>query len=307
MGGSILFTSSGTFSPSVYGLTTGKFINYIIIGGGGAGQSIGCFKAFTFNGTSASERNSFVLNSGGSNGGTSSIGSYVSATGGSTSTKTGSSYYYFCPDSFNKDNYSLSDIYGGSGAGGWVPGKIFNSYQSGYSPTAVSSSTSLLPSYINALTYDGQKFLYMHSFGGSSSGDMGSIVAYNPSTNNASTYGGGTPNPYNLIQNAGTSHQGSDGIGYGSGGGGCENIHSYDSGSNRYYTAGKGGSSGQFKQGSFKLTSTNDIAITIGAGGKPHTTMGSPFTSVTALASGDTNYWQSGRIGTQGAAMLFWD
>ena len=155
MGGSILFTSSGTFSPSIYGLTTGKFINYIIIGGGGAGESIGSFSKFTFNGTATSERNSFVLNSGGSNGGTSSIGSYVSATGGSTSTKTGSSPYYFCPDSFKKDNYESSNIYGGSGAGGWVPGKIFNSYQFGYSPKGISSSNSSLPSYIDPLSYDG--------------------------------------------------------------------------------------------------------------------------------------------------------
>lgn len=307
MGGSILFTSSGTFSPSIYGLTTGKFINYIIIGGGGAGQGIGCFSSFTFNGTAVSRRYSFVLNSGGSNGGTSSIGSYVSATGGSTATKTGSSYSDFYPSSFNDNTYTYENVYGGSGAGGWVPGKIFNSYQSGYSSTAVASSTSSLPSYINALTYDGQKFLYMHSYGGSAGGDMGSIVAYNPSTNNVSTYGGGTPNPYNLTQNAGTQNQGSDGIGYGAGGGGCSYIRTlyYDS-SAEDYAAGKGGSSGQFKQGSFRLTSTNDIAITIGAGGKPHTTMGSPFTSATKYNTG-SNYQQYGRIGTQGAAMLFWD
>lgn len=302
MGGSILFTSSGTFSPSVYGLTTGKFINYIIIGGGGAGQSIGCFSAFTFNGTKVSRRYSFVLNSGGSNGGTSSIGSYVSATGGSTATKTGSSHNNFYPSSFNEKTYTHENIYGGSGAGGWVPGKIFNSYQSGYSPRAISSSDSELPSYIEPLTYNGQKFLYIYSNQGAA------ITVCNPQTNNFSTYGEGTPNPYNLTQNAGTQNQGSDGVGYGAGGGGCSYIKVlYYDGNAVDYAAGKGGSSGQFKQGSFKLTSTNDIAITIGAGGKPHTTMGSPFTSATALNSGNTSYWQSGRIGTQGAAMLFWD
>ena len=88
MGGSILFTSNATFSPSVYGLTTGKFINYIIIGGGGAGGSIGSYSSCVYNGSTHNSYYTYLLNSGGSNGGSSSIGSYVSAIGGITPTTT---------------------------------------------------------------------------------------------------------------------------------------------------------------------------------------------------------------------------
>lgn len=86
MGGSILFTQSATFSPSIYGLTTGKFINYIIIGGGGAGESVG---TYYISGNSSVEKMS--LNSGGTNGGASSIGSYITAQGGKTTISGGTS------------------------------------------------------------------------------------------------------------------------------------------------------------------------------------------------------------------------
>lgn len=297
MGGSILFTQSATFSPSVYGLTTGKFINYIIIGGGGAGGSTGTFSKYTYNGSAHSDgHTTFQLNSGGSNGGTSSIGSYISASGGKTPVNTGTSYTSFYPIGWDSSREDYA--YGGVGAGGWIPGKIFNAYQEGGQPF-FSSTSSNLPDYVDVYDHGGQKIALINT---SKYAEGGWCAVTYPSENvlKSASGVGGSPNPYNLTQNAGTSNEGSDGIGYGAGGGGQGNI--YDS-RREYSCATQGGSSGQFKQGSFKLTSTADIAITVGAGGTPHTTMGSPFTALTAVS----NTVKKGRIGTHGAVMLFWD
>lgn len=135
---------------------------------------------------------------------------------------------------------------------------------------------------------------------------VGALTSY-PITSAGSAVGG-KPNPYNLIQNAPLGlREGNDGIGYGGGGGGFPGK-SYSSASS---VAGSGGNSGEFKQGSFKLTSTNDIAITIGNGGTPHTSLtapsGSSWGTLSTRNTGNINYWHSGRIGTPGAVMLFWD
>ena len=81
MGGSILFTQDGYFKPSAYGLTAGKRINYIAIGGGGAGGA-GCWAYRT-------TRNSYNVPyvSGGTYGGATSIGTYVTAPGAKPSTE----------------------------------------------------------------------------------------------------------------------------------------------------------------------------------------------------------------------------
>jgi hypothetical protein len=148
MGGSVLFTSSATFSPSVYGLATGKFINYIIIGGGGAGGSVGTYSYDGYN--------TLVLNTGGSNGGTSSIGSYVSANGGKTYTKTGTSWAEHVMTQLDSGSGSAvrGKCMGGNGASGWVPGKIFHGYQKGDLPYFTDTAKSSMPSHFKQY-YDG--------------------------------------------------------------------------------------------------------------------------------------------------------
>lgn len=64
--GYVLFTANGTFNPSSYGLVTGDTIQLLVVGGGASGQGV---MGRTTPGTNSS-------------GGTSSVGSIVSATGG---------------------------------------------------------------------------------------------------------------------------------------------------------------------------------------------------------------------------------
>lgn len=310
MGGSILFTQSATFSPSAYGLTTGKFINYIIIGGGGAGGSFGRYDGLVHS-SGTCNNITLLLNSGGSNGGTSSIGSYVSALGGSTPTTTSSEEgvkslmpLIVFPTGSTSNTYAKR-TYGGFGAGGWIPGRVFNAYQKGGDGFYTSTNTNL-PDYVSVYDHGGQKVAIIDT---SSYADGGYAAVTYPASNvtSGNAQVGGACNPYNLIQNTGTPWQGSDGIGYGAGGGGCG--YGYD-GWYEGCVASSGGNSGQFKQGSFKLTSTSDIAITVGAGGTPHTkfVVGGSVTGIGAAESTTSQrYWQRGRIGTHGAVMLFWD
>ena len=129
MGGSILFTESTTFDPKVYGLIPGKFINYIIIGGGGAGGSSGQYNyKKTTNDSTHEKVGSF--DTGGTNGQSSSIGNYVTANGGINGKG------YLRPKWFDSDGDTryYSHVDGGSGAAGWIPGKVFNYYSQGGYP-----------------------------------------------------------------------------------------------------------------------------------------------------------------------------
>ena len=209
MGGSILFTQSATFSPSLYGLTTGKFINYIIIGGGGAGATglTGWFQ-YTDGGGYSDQR---AATSGGTNGGSSSIGNYVTATGGTTSTLgvwTNTDWGY---------NVLIN---GGTGAGGWVPGKIFNNYQNGAQPTSVgtTNSSSSVSGSFQIFEDAGYRILRDRY------ADAPALTSYPLGAGGSSARDGrssyGAPNPYSLNQTMGVSSQGNDGVGYGAGGGG---------------------------------------------------------------------------------------
>lgn len=84
-----IFESSGTFSPSSYGLSAGDVVDVICVGGGSSGVTA------TGTGTSASV-----------SGGTSSFGSTVSSANGITMAKGGAASGAIC----------------GGGAGGYMPG-----------------------------------------------------------------------------------------------------------------------------------------------------------------------------------------
>lgn len=301
MGGSILFTQSDTFSPSVYGLTANKFINYIIIGGGGAGESVGQYYS-----SGADTIEKISLNSGGTNGGATSIGSYVTAQGGTTAV-TNTTSTIFSQHRTEISNGNDQYVWGGDGANGWIPGKVFNGYQMGGAPYYNASGSANTASFPDEITQyrDGDYRILLFTDSLYSTG-VGALTSY-PITSTGNTVGG-KPNPYNLIQNAPLGvREGNDGIGYGSGGGGFPGK-AYSSART---IAGNGGNSGEFKQGSFKLTSTNNIAITVGDGGTPHTSLTAPsgasWGTLTKKNTGNLNYWHAGRIGTPGAVMLFWD
>lgn len=284
MGGSILFTESATFSPSLYGLTTGKFINYIIIGGGGAGATgLDGFYRHTGGGYT-DER---AATSGGTNGGSSSIGNYVTVTGGTTST-----LGVWNDADWDND----TKVNGGTGAGGWVPGRIFNNYQNGAQPIPIGTTSSSLTDRF--WIYEDAGYRILRDATGTS--DSPALTSYPIGNGGGSVRDGrssyGAPNPYSLNQIMGVPSQGNDGVGYGAGGGGHQQMSLYND-----YAAGYGGDCGEFKMGSFKLANTNDITITIGAGGTCHNQRIEPSGTFEISST------YSGRAGTQGAAMLFWD
>lgn len=136
MGGSILFIESTEFDPKIYGLIPGKFINYIIIGGGGAGGSGGEYRyKKTTSGSIHELKGSFDI--GGVNGQSSSIGDYVTVSGGINGVGN------IRPKWFdnNGDTRYFDYIDGGNGASGWIPGKIFNSSYKGLYPIGLDQNS----------------------------------------------------------------------------------------------------------------------------------------------------------------------
>lgn len=302
MGGSILFTETTTFDPKVYGLVPGKFINYIIIGGGGAGGSCGEYR-YKNKESDSWDYKEGAFNVGGSNGQASSIGNYITVNGGANGSG------FLAPKWYDSDGDTryYDHVDGGRGASGWIPGKIFNLYSKGGYPqgaekTTTNSFSNRFQEYI-----DGDYKIIVDTYF-----DNNAITSYpassasnttNPSISAQETghQMTGTPNPYKKNQIWGTLSQGNDGIGYGAGGGGHEE---YDDDDNDAH-GGQGGNSGEFKMGSFKLDSTNIISITVGEGGSPHT-------GISSVASQNYPYLENrssslGMTGTSGAVMLFWD
>lgn len=268
MGGSILFTSSGTFKPSAYGLTTGKRINYIIIGGGGgsgAGWSDGGMPAFAYN-------------TGGTYGGTTSIGSYVSANGAKPQDDASLAFVV--------NTSKIVYTYGGQGERGWTPGIIFTGYTGPGKATSTSSSSMEINGYKVDIANVGGI-----TIAGWGQPENGSLAAATPNFNGGSSHH--ITNLTNISGNA-RGYGSSDGLGYGAGAGGVKQTESWGD-----CCSGGGGYAGTYKEGSFELTSTADIAITIGAGGTPHTSYSGTIS--------DSNGHYSGATGFPGAAMLWWD
>lgn len=297
MGGSILFTQSTNFDPQIYGLIAGKFINYIVVGGGGAGGSCGSCRYWNGNREYDYYDTHRGLDIGGTNGGTSSIGTYVTATGGITGKGDIEAYL--------GEDVSVPYCDGGSGGYGWIPGRVFSNYSQGSYPRGINSSSSASFENRFLIYEDGNYRIVKDRYSESGVTSYPKTSGASSMTNASSWHSSwGVPNPYSINQSAGVESQGNDGIGYGAGGGGHIQYDSYPA------IGGMGGDGGQFKMGSFKLENTNPIPITIGDGGTPHTKNQSMETHY-----GGNQYYSNpvysgqlyGRNGTHGAVMLFWD
>ena len=242
--GFTIFTSSGSFIPSKYGLTPGDVIHVKCVGGGGAGGG--------------SYSDSYV----GSAGGASSFGSVLSAAGGlagiTNSTSLPTAQIGSCQGSgagqsvLPKGSSSYDAYYGGCGGHGWLPGVSM--------PTVAGCVLSQVPVNIAAVSssalsmYPMQSAIpgYFSCFGNYSAMSYGTAITGQYSAQTG--YFGG----YGSISASSSSYciAGAGGVGYGAGGGGA--AHS---------SSGSGGNGGVIADIDYILTSADSIAVTVGSGG----------------------------------------
>lgn len=287
--GMTLFESSGTFSPSDYGLSVGDVIHITAVGGGGGGAGCTYNQALT----------------NGNNGSASSFGSVLTAPGGSGgSTTPGSSGSPGCwgtpAVSSNKrvqayltvptGTSSVTVFYtiGGCGANGWLPdgryiqqassqdllATLLVPYQGYYmqSTPAITSTAGLI---------------FPYSLGTS---DYAANVVGQSSAQTAQRggYGGigqdGTSDSSNCIRAGGPG-----GIGYGAGGGGaCTSLYGY-----AYQCGAPGGNAGVISSIDHILSSSDPVsfAVTVGEGG---------------AGAATSNMYYSGGGGARGCVAIWW-
>ena len=245
--GFTIFTSSGSFIPSKYGLTPGDVIHVKCVGGGGAGGG--------------SYSDSYV----GSAGGASSFGSVLSAAGGlagiTNSTSLPTAQIGSCQGSgagqsvLPKGSSSYDAYYGGCGGHGWLPGVSM--------PTVAGCVLSQVPVNIAAVSSSALSMYPMQSAipGYFSCFGNYSAMTYNGTTTGQYSAQTGYFGGYGSIAGDGNYYciAGAGGVGYGAGGGGAV---SYSNGS-----GGSGGNGGVITDIDYILTSADSIAVTVGSGG----------------------------------------
>lgn len=234
--GFALFTASGTFKPSDYGLVPGDVLSVVVVGGGGGGCGYDDDVEYGAPGTA---------------GGASSFGSYITAAGGGSGNKVGQSL-----GGYGDNEYKA----GGGGAGGWYPGEQmvncpgFRGFLRGISPAELmmSPSNGGCGGFCRPASTDADIVpTYGTSGGGGGAAEPGSLAGV-----------GGAGGTGLISDNATQSDNyasGGGGAGYGAGGGG--------GGRKRYYYAGSGGNSGIVTQKMVTLPSMSAIPVTVGAGG----------------------------------------
>lgn len=248
--GYTLFTASGTFSPSTYGLNAGDLIHIKCVGGGGGGGS---------------------SQTGATNGGTSSFGSILTAVGGNAgvagantmpTAQEGNCRGGVASTSmvlpYGTSWYPLS--VGGAGGHGWAPGLhiplIAGSVGGIIGISIAGSSTSGLYMYPTGLANANSAILEV-------GGMLAPLVFNSSGRSSASCDPSASTAPYGNYGYAQCSSNyamgGPGGLGYGAGGGGNCDL--------RYSSYGSGGNGGCIKDIDYLLTNSNSIAVTVGAGG----------------------------------------
>lgn len=263
--GMTLFESSGTFSPSDYGLSVGDVIHIIAVGGGGGGAGCVTLKALTAgsNGSASSFGN--VLTAPGGSGGSTTPGSSGSpGCWGTPAAASNSQIQAYLTVPIGTSSVPVYYTIGGCGANGWLPdgryiqqassqdllATLLVPYQS-YSMQSASAITSTA----------GLIFPYSLHTGNYSINVVGQSSAQ---TAQRGGYGGirqeGSQNSYNCIQAGGPG-----GIGYGAGGGGaCTSQYGY-----LYQCGAPGGNAGVISSIDHILSSSDPVsfAVTVGEGG----------------------------------------
>ena len=242
--GFTIFTSSGSFIPSRYGLSPGDVIHVKCVGGGGAGGG------------------SYVDSYAGSAGSASSFGNILSAAGGfagiTNSKKLPTAQVGSCQGSgagqgvLPKGSSSYEAYYGGCGGHGWLPGVSM--------PTVAGCALSQVP--VNIATVSSSA-LSMYPMQSATPGYFSCFGNYSAMTYSGSVTGQysaqtGYFGGYGSISGDGGYYciAGAGGVGYGAGGGGAANPSS-----------GSGGNGGVITDIDYILTSASSIAVTVGSGG----------------------------------------
>ena len=242
--GFILFTESGTFNPATYGLKAGDSLHVKVVGGGGGGGRGGSSSNDSHKGAagSASSFGSVLTAAGGLPGGPFSSQTFVK--GSNVGGRGGSGVYL-----------GITYYYAGTGGDGWMPG---------YHGTSGIPPFLLLPHSIggvstSVLSFDlatekNRSYMYANREFSYSTQDTnyGGIAEANtmPYGHSGSVNGGS--NNYKALS--------AGGVGYGAGGG--TSLPTYGS-----YNLSWGGSSGVIADANYVLPDTNEIAVTVGAGG----------------------------------------
>lgn len=242
--GMVLFTQSGTFKPSDYGLSAGDALQIVCVGGGGAGGGA----SSGING-SASSFGSIVTAAGG-NGGLngSSAAAQPFSSQGTAPTRVG----YVDSNSAKYYPYYDNSPCGGDGGHGWWPYSL---------PPRIGSSVAatLFTSGAIALVYEqhGTMFDFTVAVGN---------VSVKSTAASVQAGGIGGCRGYNYGSYIVIGVGGAGGIGYGAGGGGAGWNNSGST-----MIAGAGGNGGQIITHNLILNSsqvTTAHTITVGAGGK---------------------------------------
>ena len=271
--GFTIFTSSGSFIPSRYGLSPGDVIHVKCVGGGGAGGG--------------SSDNEYA----GSAGSASSFGSVLSAAGGlagKTNSQTlPTAQIGSCQGSgagqsvLPKGSSSYDAYYGGCGGHGWLPGVSM--------PTVAGCVLSQVPVNIAAVSSSALSMYPMQSatlgyfscFGNYSAMSY-NIDAYGQYSAQTGYFGGYGSIAISSSMSSYYGIAGAGGVGYGAGGGGA--AHSGGGSS-----SGSGGNGGVITDIDYILTSANSIAVTVGSGG-----------------AGNGNNVHSGGGGARGCVAIWW-
>lgn len=264
--GFTIFTSSGSFIPSRYGLYPGDVIHVKCVGGGGAGGG--------------SSEDKYV----GSAGSASSFGNVLSAAGGfagiANSRTLPTAQIGSCQGSgagqstLPKGSSSYDAFYGGCGGHGWLPGVSM--------PTVAGCALSQVPFNIAAVS---SSALSMYPMQSASSGYFSCFGNYSAMTHDGSSMTGQYSAQTGYFGGYGSVHgggfyciAGAGGVGYGAGGGGAADASS-----------GSGGNGGVITDIDYILTSADSIAVTVGSGG-----------------AGYGNSFYSGGGGARGCVAIWW-
>lgn len=245
--GFTIFTSSGSFNPSDYGLFPGDMIHVKCVGGGGAGGG--------------ANNNNYA----GSAGGASSFGSVLSAAGGhagiTASLELPTAQVGSCQGSGAGMGYlpynsnATQAHYGGCGGHGWLPGVNV--------PTVAGCALSQMPVNISAVSSSAIGMYPMQFANGyfTCFGNF-SQIRYNGHARAQNAAQTGQFGGYGCCTHNGSGYiiGGAGGVGYGAGGGGACSNHSSN-------VSGSGGNGGVIADIDYVLTSVSSIAVTVGAGG----------------------------------------
>lgn len=251
--GFTIFTSSGSFNPSSYGLSAGDIIHVKCVGGGGSGGAGYDSNSYKGNAGSASSFGSILSAAGGNAGITASmslpaaqIGSCQGSGSGTGNLPHGNTYW--------------QTYYGGCGGHGWLPGISM--------PTTAGCVLSQVSVIIGSSGSSGLNMFpiqtsnaYFNCFGNFSS--ITSASNTNIVAQNAAQTGqfGGYGSIYIYNYSSYYCIAGAGGVGYGAGGGGAVYLN------NGKMTGGSGGNGGVIADIDYVLTSVSSIPVTVGAGG----------------------------------------